>query len=89
MKHFSFIIFVVFFATVTAFAQAPDSEIFLVSITKDDGNYTFTKGENIISNKGYDNQPSFSLDSSRVYFTSIRNGDSLGCQPGWKVPGSC
>ncbi len=74
MKCLSFIVFATVFATVAAFGQAPDSEIFLVSLIKDAGTYTVTKGENITKNKGYDNQPSFSLDSSRVYFTSIRNG---------------
>jgi len=57
------------------FAQAADSEIFLFSLDKKDGKYVFTGGENITKNKGYDNQPSFSLDSKSILFTSIRNDD--------------
>jgi Tol biopolymer transport system component len=59
------------------FAQAPDSEIYLFSIDQQDGKYTFTDGKNITSNKGYDNQPSFSLDNKSILFTSGRNDNNF------------
>ncbi len=59
------------------FAQPADSEVFLFSIDKKDGKYTFTHGKNITNNKGYDNQPSFSLDSKSILFTSNRRSNNF------------
>ena len=57
------------------FAQATDSEVFLFNIKKENRKYVIGDGKNITNYPGYDNQPSFSLDSKSVLFTSIRNGD--------------
>ena len=53
-------------------AQSADPEIFLFSVRNESGKYVFSGGKNISSNKGYDNQPSFALDSESVFFTSDR-----------------
>jgi hypothetical protein len=55
-----------------AFSQAPNPEIFLFSVEMKDGKPVFADGKNITNSPGYDNQPSFSLDGSRILFTSIR-----------------
>lgn len=61
----------------TVFAQAPDSEIYLFSIDKKDDTYSFTNGKNISNNKGYDNQPSFSLDGKSIFFTTSRRENNF------------
>ncbi len=76
MKLFT-IIFVLMLCGSAVFTQAPDSEIYLFSIEKKDGKFLFTNGENISQNAGYDNQPSFSLDSKSVFFTSNRRENNF------------
>ena len=76
MKKISFALIVLFLLCQATVAQAPDSEIYLFSIDKKDGKYSFSNGENISKNKGYDNQPSFSLDSKSVFFTTNRRDNN-------------
>ncbi len=77
MKQILVTIITLFLSGITLFAQAPDSEVFLFSIDKKDGKYNFSNGKNISNNKGYDNQPSFSLDSRSILFTSGRNNNNF------------
>ncbi len=78
MKRTLFALFALIFIGQAGFAQAiPDSEIHLFSIDKKDGKYAFTNGKNITNTKGYDNQPSFSLDSRSIFFTSSRRDNNF------------
>lgn len=77
MKLFTLFFSVLILSGQAFFAQAPDSEIFLFSIDRKDGKYTFTDSKNITNNKGYDNQPAFSLDSKSILFTSSRRENNF------------
>ena len=65
--------------TGVARSQAPDSDIFLVSLAKT-GNPSDPGGEklvvtgarNLTKRPGYDNQPNWSRDGSTLFFTSVR-----------------
>lgn len=74
MKLFPIILLLALASTVqTFFAQtAPDTEIFLFKINKKNGALVFSEGKNISGNPGYDNQPAFSSDGKKIFFTSIR-----------------
>lgn len=71
------LVFIGIFGGQMLFAQTSDSEIFLFSIGKKDGKMTFSGGENISNSKGYDNQPSFSLDNNSILFTSNRRENNF------------
>jgi Tol biopolymer transport system component len=55
-----------------AMAQAPDPDIFLVSLGKTAGKLTVTGARNLTNRAGYDNQPNWSRDGRTVFFTSTR-----------------
>lgn len=65
----------VFLLSVGVVAQIPDTEIYLFSIKKKGGKYLFSDGKNITNRKGYDNQPSFSIDNKKIYFTTNRKNN--------------
>lgn len=77
MKQIVLVIILLFLSGQNMSAQATDPEIHLFSIDKKDGKYTFTNGKNITNNKGYDNQPSFSLDGKSILFTSGRRNNNF------------
>lgn len=52
------------------FAQAPDTDVFLVSMTRDSGAFSFGTPENITNRKGYDNQPRFDNFVDLLYYVS-------------------
>jgi len=52
------------------------TEVYLFDLTFNDGSYSLSNPVDISNNPGYDNQPSFSLDGSTLYFTSNRNGET-------------
>ena len=54
------------------FAQG-GSEIYLADLRQANGKLTVGTPVNVTNRKGYDNQPAFSLDSKRLYFTYIDN----------------
>ncbi len=56
-----------------AYAQAPDTEIFLVPITTTDSGPAVGTPRNITARAGYDNQPSFTPDGRTIFFTSVRD----------------
>jgi len=53
-------------------AQAPDPDIFLVSLGKTAGKLTVTAARNLTNRAGYDNQPNWSRNGQTVFFTSTR-----------------
>lgn len=57
--------------SLNAFAQLPDTDIFLVGIKQEKGKLVFGSPENITNRKGYDNQPCFSKDGKSVFFVSV------------------
>lgn len=67
MKNFFLI--PLFFAA-TAFAQMPETDIWLFKIEKKDGKYSYSRPLNITNRAGYDNQPAFSLDGKSVIYVS-------------------
>ena len=68
-KKFSILLL---FCSLISGAQVPDTDLWLFDLTcSKTGQYTIEKGRNITSRKGYDNQPFFSKDGSRIYFVGI------------------
>ncbi len=61
-----FILLVLFSA-----AQLPDTEIYLAAISKTEKDFTFGPAENITNRVGYDNQPSFSPDNTKLLFVRV------------------
>ncbi len=56
-----------------SFCQAPDTDIWLMRITEEQGTIRLDHPGNITNRKGYDNQPAFSADGKTIYFTSQRD----------------
>jgi len=52
-------------------AQLPDTEIYLAAISKTEKDFTFGPAENITNRVGYDNQPSFSPDNTKLLFVRV------------------
>ncbi len=65
------ILITTFLLTEYAFAQLPETDIFLCSVKKENGAYVFSKPENITDRKGYDNQPNFTPDGKRIFYVSV------------------
>jgi len=61
--------------TGTAVGQAPDPDIFLVSLSRSGGTLSVTGARNLTSRPGYDNQPNWSRDGRTVFFTSVREDE--------------
>lgn len=60
-----------------SFITAQEStEIYLFDLKEQDGQITISNPINISKNEGYDNQPSFTEDSSAVLFSSFREGQA-------------
>jgi len=58
-------------SVLTASAQQMSTDIFLTSFGMNrEGQYFFTAPQNITHRPGYDNQPSFSQDGSKVYYVA-------------------
>ena len=55
--------------------QAPDADIFLVSLARTGDQLTVTAVRNLTSRPGYDNQPNWSTDGRTLFFTSVREGE--------------
>jgi len=62
-------------ATAVAAGQAPDADIFLVSLQRSGGKLAVTGARNLTNRPGYDNQPSWSRDGRALFFTSVREGE--------------
>ena len=65
----------VFAFIINAFAQVPDSDIWLFDLAHNKDQFTFTNPKNITNRQGYDNQPSFTSDGNSILYTSIREDD--------------
>lgn len=72
MKHITGVIALTFLFTLDVHAQLPDGDIWLLDMSQDQGQYTFTNPKNITDRPGYDNQPSFTPDGKSILYTSIR-----------------
>ena len=59
------------FLSLTAFAQFPETDIWLFKIEKKEGKYFATNPLNITHRLGYDNQPAFALDDKSILYVSI------------------
>jgi dipeptidyl aminopeptidase/acylaminoacyl peptidase len=71
-----------FMLTTPARGQAPDTDIFLVSLSRSPDNsvptgekLVVTGARNLTKRPGYDNQPNWSPDGNTLFFTSVREGD--------------
>lgn len=63
--------------TLSAFAQLPETDIWIVDISEtEEGAVILSNPINITERKGYDNQPSFTLDNKSVLYSSERNGQT-------------
>ena len=69
-KTFSLFIFVFGFRILSS--QVPNTDVWLFKIEKNKTELKLTSPKNITSRTGYDNQPSFSSDSKKIYYVSIR-----------------
>jgi hypothetical protein len=56
-------------------AQLPDSEVWLFTYDFFSGKFTFTGGQNVSNQKGYDNQPAFSENGSYMVWSSQRDSN--------------
>lgn len=56
-----------------AFAQLPNTDIWLLDVDAQKDTIILSNPVNITSRPGYDNQPSFSPDGKFIYYTSIRD----------------
>lgn len=57
----------------------PTTEIYLASLSTQDGRLTMGKPENISNSPGYDNQPFFTPDGAGLLFTSARGSLKSSC----------
>ena len=62
-------------ASSAATSQAPDPDIFLVSLRQTGGKLEVTGARNLTNRPGYDNQPSWSRDGRTLFFTSVREDE--------------
>ncbi len=69
-KKFSILLFIL----VSCFlkAQIPDTDVWLFKLEKTKTDLKLSDPKNITKRTGYDNQPSFSNDSKKIYYVSIR-----------------
>jgi len=52
--------------------QAPDPDIFLVTLSRNGGKLAVTGARNATNRPGYDNQPNWSADGNTLFYTSVR-----------------
>lgn len=72
MRTLTFIVSVIWFCGLDA--QIPGYEIYYMYIGgNEDTGYVYSEPLNITNRTGYDNQPSFSKDGSKILFSSIRD----------------
>jgi hypothetical protein len=58
--------------TGVARSQAPDPDIFLVTLSRNGGKLAVTGARNATNRPGYDNQPNWSADGNTLFYTSVR-----------------
>jgi len=69
-KKYSILLFL--FLSCFLKAQLPDTDVWLFKIEKNKTELKLSDPLNITKREGYDNQPSFSNDSKKIYYVSIR-----------------
>ncbi len=69
-RKFSILLLVLFISI--AKAQLPDTDVWLFKLQKTKTDLKLSDPKNISKRTGYDNQPSFSNDSKKIYYVSIR-----------------
>lgn len=67
-----FLVIVLISSLIWGQAALPDTDIFLVKISNDQGKIAFGDAINITQRSGYDSQPSFLPDGASLLYTSIR-----------------
>jgi hypothetical protein len=60
------------FASSITQSQAPDPDIFLVSLSRSGDRLSVTGARNLTNRAGYDNQPNWSRDGRTLFYTSTR-----------------
>ena len=65
------VLFIIFLIPNFAFAQLPETDVWLFKIQKKEGKYTYSKSLNINNRLGYDNQPVFMPDDKSIIYVSI------------------
>lgn len=63
----------IFHFTLTMAAQLPETDIWLLDVSEENGKFKFGEPVNVTKRKGYDNQPAFSPDGKYILYTSIRD----------------
>jgi len=66
----SFFCFLAILIVACAHAQLPETDIYISSVSLQNGAFVFSKPENITNRKGYDNQPYFTPDGKALLFVS-------------------
>ena len=59
------------FLSFSAFAQLPETDVWLFKIEKKVNKYTYTNPLNITQRLGYDNQPTFTADGKSILYVCI------------------
>jgi len=65
------LLFILLFSIETAYAQLPETDIFVSDMKMKDGKFEFSRPENITHRPGYDNQPYFIPDGKSLLFVSM------------------
>ena len=69
-KKFSLLVFSFLFHVLSA--QIPNTDVWLFKLEKTKTEFKLAMPSNITNRVGYDNQPSFSNDSKKIYYVSIK-----------------
>lgn len=71
-----FLFFILNFSFLIAYAQYPNTDIWLLDIKQDGTTWKFENPINITNRDGYDSQPAFSPDGSYVLYSSYRENQT-------------
>jgi hypothetical protein len=69
-KKLSILLFIFWFHLMRS--QLPNTDVWLFKLEKNKAEIKLASPKNITNRTGYDNQPSFSADSKKIYYVSIR-----------------
>jgi len=72
---FILLLTILFFSPMAYAQNASDDDISLARLSYDNGQWHVGKLQPVAHNKGYENQPSFSLDNSSIYYTAMDSED--------------
>ncbi|MBO6623040.1 MAG: hypothetical protein JJ892_07730 [Balneola sp.] len=75
MKKYTFLLIAVFTICSSVVAQ-PNTEVFVFDLKETDSGFNLSNPVNVSENEGYDNQPSFVVDGSGIFYSSTRNGQT-------------